>query len=337
MNLVDRELLELVDSDVLFFKLCLNEFVTFGLSDGIKIYRIDPFENVWEGRIGEIKLVEVLSISPCRIAFVGTGKDPSLSPRKIIFYNTTTSKKIDDLSFPKTILSLDLNETRFIVNTFDKIHIYETPKFEFQTSIDKETNGNNVCALSKVGTRNLLAFPKKNFIQVYDLDSYELCCSVKCHNNPISCVGFGLNQSYLVTSSIIGTCIRVFEINKNNNNNNLKKIKEFKRGTRKAKIFQTSFIFNDKYLLVTSKHKTIHVFDIEKEKTFCKLHLKPDIPRICGISKNNENQIILITPEPNILIYQLDVKNKKLVFIKSCSIDFNQEEQEEKGEKGGKN
>ncbi|KAJ3434464.1 autophagy-related 18a [Anaeramoeba flamelloides] len=321
MNLREDNNSKFFESEILFFKICEGEYATFGLREGVKIYRINPLESIWNGRIGEIRLVEFLSIKKILIAFVGTGKEPTLSPRKIILYNPKIPTKTE-LSFDNTILSMEHNKTRFIVNCFEKIHIYEIPDFELIGTIPKGVQGNPILALSETNS-NYLAFPKEKTVEIYDLNQFEKLYSIKCHKNPISYLTFSLENNYLATCSKIGTLVRIFDLD----NKPQKVWKEYRRGTRNAKIYNISFLVNDEFMLITSNHETIHVVNLKNGKSFGKLNLEAKIPRICGFDQTNKNQFFLISPEPKLLIYQIDTENKKLVFVKACKIDSNQEEQ----------
>ena len=77
------------------------------------------------------------------------------------------------------------------------------------------------------------------------------------HKGPIAAIAMNRPPTMIATASNKGTIIRLFDV-KNGN-----KLKEFRRGNDSCQIYNMDFSGDDsKYMLCTSNHGTIHIFDV---------------------------------------------------------------------------
>lgn len=78
---------------------------------GVRIYNIDQHALVYQQNLGSIRLAEMLFCTSL-LAFVGSGEQPALSPRKLTLLNTANRSVIHEFSVPHAIHSVLMNLKR---------------------------------------------------------------------------------------------------------------------------------------------------------------------------------------------------------------------------------
>ncbi len=79
---------------------------------GVRIYSIDQHALVYHQDLGSIRLAEMLFCTSL-LAFVGSGEQPSLSPRKLTLLNTANRSVIQEFSMSHTVLGVLMNLKRY--------------------------------------------------------------------------------------------------------------------------------------------------------------------------------------------------------------------------------
>jgi len=151
--------------------------LSVGTTDGFNIYNCDPFskaytqckwsilacstptltQNLLSAEGGGIGIAEMLFCTSL-VAVVGSGDQPTLSPRKLIIKNTSTQKTICELNFVSSILAVKMNKKRMIVVMETKIHVYDIASMKILHTIDTATNNAGLCSLCP-GDNSYVAYP----------------------------------------------------------------------------------------------------------------------------------------------------------------------------------
>ncbi|KAL0481165.1 hypothetical protein AKO1_012619 [Acrasis kona] len=101
-------------------------------------------------------------------------------------------------------------------------------------------------------------------IEIRDIQTKQLICHFKAHPEPIAAMAFDPSGTLLVTVSIKGTNLNVYQIMPNTNgkvtSKNIKHIYRLLRGVTSASIHDIRFSINSKWIAVCSNHGTTHLF-----------------------------------------------------------------------------
>jgi autophagy-related protein 18 len=111
------------------------------------IYTPHPFNRCLAVQRSGVARVYMLYVSSL-IAIVGSGHEPSLSPRKLVLYNSKTHSPICELNFKDTLLDVYLNAQRLAVVLHSRIHLFDLRSLKLLHSIDTCDNPRGVGALS---------------------------------------------------------------------------------------------------------------------------------------------------------------------------------------------
>ena len=104
-----------------------------------------------------------------------------------------------------------------------------------------------------------LAFPWKTdagTVRIFDVFQLQDVSFVQAHQSPIAVLKFDPTGYRLATSSVKGTCIRVFD------STHGQKLYEFRRGFKEVNMSSLSFSLDNRYLSATSDSETIHIFKL---------------------------------------------------------------------------
>ncbi|KAE8705946.1 Autophagy-related protein 18b [Hibiscus syriacus] len=111
------------------------------------------------------------------LAIVGAGEQPSLSPRRLCLFNTTTGAPLREMTFLTSILSVRLNRKRLVVVLLEKTYIYDTNSLSMLDTIDTVSNSKGLCAFSPSLDGCFLALPAsttKGAVLVYNVMELQL-------------------------------------------------------------------------------------------------------------------------------------------------------------------
>ncbi|KAL9268666.1 Autophagy-related protein [Drosera capensis] len=209
--------------------------------------------------IGGFSVVE-MRFSSSLIAIVGAGEQPSLSPRRLCLFNTTSGTALQELNFLTSILAVRLNKLRLVVILQDQTFIYDLNSLAILRTIDTVPNPRGVCAFSHHLDGSFLALPAsttKGSALVYNVMKLHSHCEIHAHQSPLAAMALSSGGAYLATASEQGTKIRVHLVLDGT------KCCSFRRGTYPSTIFSLSFgpsIQLPDLLGATSSSGSLHVF-----------------------------------------------------------------------------
>lgn len=159
------------------------EFVScfaIGTKDGFKIFDSNTGRLCYERAIGAFVIVEML-FSSSLLAIVGAGEEPSLSPRRLCLFNTTTGTALRELNFLTSILAVRMNKKRLVVILQDKTYVYDINSLGILDTIDTIPNLKGLCAFSPSLEGCFLALPasiSKGSVLLYNVMDLHLHCEV---------------------------------------------------------------------------------------------------------------------------------------------------------------
>ncbi|KAJ1648488.1 autophagy protein [Coemansia asiatica] len=261
------------DSDLLFINFNQDySCLSVGTKNGYKIYNCEPFGKCYarsEGGIGTVEMLFCTSL----VALVGSGDQPTLSPRRLQIINTKRQSIICELTFPTTILAVKLNRRRLIAVLEEQIYVYDISNMKLLHTIETPPNPTAICAMSPSSENCFIAYPTPASISmppskpgavpeipattdvmVFDANTCEAINIIQAHKSPVSCLAINREGTLLATASDKGTVIRVFSLP------GAQKVAQFRRGAYPAKIHSITFNAKSTLLLVSSDTDTVHIF-----------------------------------------------------------------------------
>ena len=237
------------------------------------------------GGIGIVEMLKKTNI----LALVGGGKLPKYSKNKITIWDDHQGKIISQIRFNKDVSSVKMRTDSIIGILEDKIYIIHIDTLEIIDILDTLKNQNGIFAMSNTDNELSVAFPQAKNIGKVKLISYSIEKNsfnknttkiFSAHETNIAYIAINNKGTLLVTASIKGTFIKIFNII------NKEMIIELKRGSKNAKINCLALDFNNEFLACTSDACTIHIFDIHEVNKIFESSEDKDQNKI-----NNENKI----------------------------------------------
>ncbi|KAJ2529634.1 autophagy protein, partial [Coemansia sp. RSA 1937] len=222
---------------------------------------------------GGIGIVEMLFCTSL-VALVGSGDQPTLSPRRLQIINTKRQSIICELTFPTSILAVKLNRRRLIAVLEEQIYVYDISNMKLLHTIETPPNQSAICAMSPSSENCFIAYPTPastsvasrpgavpeipatTDVMVFDANACEAINIIQAHKSPVSCLAMNRDGTMLATASDKGTVIRVFSLP------GAQKIAQFRRGAYPAKIHSLTFNATSTLLLVSSDTDTVHIFRV---------------------------------------------------------------------------
>ncbi|KAJ2785385.1 autophagy protein [Coemansia interrupta] len=270
MNISNR-----ADSDLLFINFNQDySCLSVGTKNGYKIYNCEPFGKCYarsEGGIGTVEMLFCTSL----VALVGSGDQPTLSPRRLQIINTKRQSIICELTFPTTILAVKLNRRRLIAVLEEHIYVYDISNMKLLHTIETPPNPTGICAMSPSSDNCFIAYPTPasvsipsskpgaspeipatTDVMIFDANTCEAINIIQAHKTPVSCLAVNRDGTLLATASDKGTVIRVFSLP------SAQKIAQFRRGAYPAKIHSITFNATSSLLMVSSDTDTVHIFRV---------------------------------------------------------------------------
>ncbi|GLT80457.1 hypothetical protein SLA2020_518960 [Shorea laevis] len=238
-----------------------NSGFAISTKNGFKIFDSSTGRLCYERAAGAFTIVEML-YSSSLLAIVGAGEQPSLSPRRLCLFNTTTGASLRELNFLTSILAVRLNKKRLVVVLQEKTYIYDSNSLAILVTIDTVPNLKGLCAFSPSLDGCFLALPAsttKGTVLVYNVMELQSHCEIDAHRSPLAAIALSFNGLYLATASEQGTIIRVHMVSEATKSYN------FRRGTYPSTIFSLSFGPSKQLpdiLAATSSSGSVHVFSL---------------------------------------------------------------------------
>lgn len=231
-----------------------NDCIIFGTKTGFYVYTINPFKKIIARKIpGGVSLATMLYKSNI-VIFVGN-VDKGLYPKKkLIIWDDHKRTVIGEILFKYNILNIKVTKKNIIVITLKKIYIYNFENLNLIKTIETRENPKGLCAIT-YDDECYISYPGdlKGEVNItkYKEDYLKV---IKAHVNDIEKFNIDSTGKYLVTSSQVGTLIRIYDINSS------VLLKELRRGSDQAKIVDLKFSNDNGHLLCSSIKGTIHVF-----------------------------------------------------------------------------
>ncbi|PPS11996.1 hypothetical protein GOBAR_AA08641 [Gossypium barbadense] len=188
-----------------------NSGFAISTKDGFKIIDSNTGRLCYDRAVGAFIIVEML-YSSSLLAIVGAGEQPSLSPRRLCFFNTTTGAPLREMNFLTSILAVRLNRKRLVVVLQEKTYIYDSNSLSMLDTIDTVPNLKGLCAFSPSLEGCFLALPAstaKGAVLVYNVMELQLHCEIDAHRSPLAAIALSSNGKYIATASEQGTIIRI--------------------------------------------------------------------------------------------------------------------------------
>jgi WD40 repeat protein len=242
-----------------------QNYISLASKNGFKIFSVSPLKLFYENKCGPIKIIEMLN-STNLILLVGQNDFDNFSPRKATIFSIKDNRILCSFwPFLNEITLAKLNKKRIILLENLTIHIFSTNDMEELHTLDIiEININSIALSPSSEKNNFLIYSDSNnegIIKVYDLLNLTFKNKFLAHKCKLRVVSINYYGNLIVTCSIQGKTIRVFNVPKG------EKIYTYKRGIQNAKIYSISFDIdsNNKFVL-SSETGTIHIFDLEQTK-----------------------------------------------------------------------
>ncbi|XVE63470.1 hypothetical protein DITRI_Ditri07aG0023100 [Diplodiscus trichospermus] len=238
-----------------------NSGFAISTKDGFKIFDSNTGRLCYERAIGAFIVVEML-YSSSLLAIVGAGEQPSLSPRRLCLFNTTTNSPLREMTFLTSILAVHLNKRRLVVVLQEKTYIYDSNSLAILDTVDTVPNLKGLCAFSPSLDGCFLAIPAsmtKGSVLVYNVMELQSHCEIDAHRSPLAAIALSSNGTYIATASELGTIIRVHLVSE------ATKSYSFRRGTYPSTIFSLSFspsLQLPDILAATSSSGSVHIFSL---------------------------------------------------------------------------
>ncbi|KAL3566816.1 hypothetical protein D5086_032231 [Populus alba] len=238
-----------------------NSGFAISTRDGFKIFDSNTGRLCYERASGAFVVVEML-YSSSLLAIVGGGEQPSLSPRRLCLFNTTTGTALRELNFLTSVLAVRLNKKRLVVVLQEKTYIYDSNTLAILDAIDTVPNVKGLCAFSPSLDGCFLALPSsttKGSVLVYNVMELHSHCEIDAHCSPLAAIAMSFNGMYIATASEQGTIIRVHLVSE------ATKSYSFRRGRYPSTIFSMSFGPSTQLpdiLVALSSSGSIHVFSL---------------------------------------------------------------------------
>ncbi len=233
--------------------------------NGFVVFNTDPCKAIFKRDMSNrgIAMVEMLNRSNI-MALVGGGKIPRFPSNQITLWDDVKCQTIAEFNFRSPVRGVKLTTDHIIVILEHKIYLYhfnnlKSPAESFETI----SNPNGICSIAS-DEKGLLVLAylglQPGSVQIYDVKKGTKQ-AISAHKSSVACLTLNRQGTLLATASEKGTLIRVFDTS------NGQCIQELRRGLEQTTVLSLSFNKDSKWLAVSSKRGTVHVFAINHNTT----------------------------------------------------------------------
>ena len=274
--------------------------IAIGTENGFKIINTSPFLDLYyKDMKGGIGIIEMLNKSNI-LALVGGGRNPKYPINELIIYDDKRNEELFKIKTKKKILNIKLRENKIYIVNIEKILVFD---FNTLNQIESLETKNSRGLISICYKEDILAYPDFNHegsirIKNYDTNKEYI---LKAHKTPLNYIQLNQDGKMIGTSSLKGTLIRVYNIS------NGQLIREVRRGVESANVNYISFDISQKYFIVLSDKKTIHIFFLINNNT-----INYNENQTNNQNGNNNSKENIENNEANNLVSDID--NKKSIF-----------------------
>ena len=226
---------------------------------GFLVCKASPFA-ILNNRIlgGDISIAQMLDMSNIIFLASGGGEKPRYSLTHVIMFDDHKGKPVAQLQVGHRIKNLKANAKRLFVVGKSKIFLFKTEDLSNVGTFESyEDNEEGICSLAESKENIVFAYPAKVEGQISIMRIKDKITDVRSfyvHNKKIACIELNKDGDRLLSSSIGGTLIRLFDTNTGDI------LDDFKRGNDKAQIYSLSFSHDEKFICCSSDKGTIHIF-----------------------------------------------------------------------------
>ncbi|GAA5989444.1 hypothetical protein JCM11641_007907 [Rhodosporidiobolus odoratus] len=256
-------------------------------TDGWAIYTTNPLETVIRRDLPDASLRLVLPLERSNLLFlVGGPPSPLYPPNKVIMWDCQTEQAAAELEFREEVRGLAARRDRLVVVLRRRVVLFVLGRGEIgiwrEGTWETSDNPKGLVALATEPGSSLLAFPGRQPGQVqlvrlppHDPSSpplppppshdptmapYPSFSIILAHESSLSALSCTPSGSLLATASSKGTLVRVWDANASS------LVKELRRGTDTAEIFDIAMRQDGGAVAVSSDKGTVHVWDLKREK-----------------------------------------------------------------------
>lgn len=238
-----------------------------GSKDGFLVYETDPCQYKFSRHTyeGGLCIVKVFSRSGI-VVFVGTGKNIEYPKNKAYIWDDPKEKIITWIECTEDIMEIIPQDPLLVILTNNVATVFHLQIGLKQLPSHEIDNDTYDCVLVKnIGNKPTLIYPSskdigKIIIQTYNWDDKELVESailtISAHDNKIKKTAINSDGTLLMTSSIKGTIIRIFDTSNGNC------IQVVRRGINSASIIDCCFCSKSEYITVVSDTSTLHLYSL---------------------------------------------------------------------------
>ena len=230
-----------------------NTCIAIGAENGFKIINVSPFLDLYyKDMKGGIGIIEMLYKSNI-LALAGGGKNPKYNLNEFVLWDEEKDSEICKIRTKNKILNIKLREKKIYIVNVQQILVFD---FDTLNLIETLETKNIRGLISLCYKEDIVAYPDTQHegtlrIKNYDTNNQH---TLKAHKTPLNCIQLNQDGTMIGTCSLKGTLIRVYNIA------NKQLIREVRRGAESANVNCISFDISQKYLVVVSDRKTIHLF-----------------------------------------------------------------------------
>lgn len=227
--------------------------IAVGTQNGFKIMNTYPFLDLYYkdlgGGIGMIEMLNKTNI----LTLVGGGKNPKYPINELIIWDEDKNKEIAKIKTKKIILNVKISEKHIYIVNIEKILVFD---FNTLNLVESFNTKNPKGLITLCYKEEIVAFPDIQHPGTLKIKNYNSNkdYTLKAHKSPLNCIQLNQDGKLIGTCSLKGTLIRVYNIE------NGQLIREVRRGAESANVNCIFFDISQKYFVVASDRKTIHIF-----------------------------------------------------------------------------
>mmetsp|Transcript_15830 Transcript_15830/g.37903 ORF Transcript_15830/g.37903 Transcript_15830/m.37903 type:complete len:369 (+) Transcript_15830:97-1203(+) len=251
-----------------------------GTALGWKIFSCDPFACRTSSSQSGVSCIQML-FSSALVALVGAGERPGDSQRKLRLWNTYTETAVGpELSFPTTVLSVQMNRQRLVVVLESALHIFDLMSMQHLHTLPTSRNPRGLAALCTdeevYHCATLTADGKDGHVIMYDVRTMHTLNTVAAHRSTLHCLSLSSRGDMLATASEKGTVVRVHSFPQGS------LLYTFRRGNLRSTIHSVSFsptspmavednqriggVARGCALLCAASSTTVHVWQLDAQR-----------------------------------------------------------------------
>ena len=230
---------------------------------GFLVCKCSPFA-ILSNRIlgGDISIAQMLDMSNIIFLASGGGEHPRFSLTHVIMYDDHKGKPVAQLKIGHRIKNIKANAKKLFILGKSKLFLFKTEDLSNIGTFEcYEDNEEGICSLSQNKEDVVFAYLARNQGYINIMRIKDKIIDIKsffAHSEKVACLELNKTGDKLLSSSIGGTQIKLFDTQTGDLLDN------FKRGNDIAQIFSLSFNEDEKYMCCSSDKGTVHIFKMNE-------------------------------------------------------------------------